>query len=332
MRTTVRRFLPVAVMAAFIGACADAPTSTVRLLPDVPSMHQIPVAAPQVELVGLCKAGPAGTYTFNATATAPILRNEAFVSPAVHNLTAATYTVTVTALSTINVGGVTVQGACYNFGANHSHIALASGGVTGTVTVVETPIPAGIDFDHVVVYQNTAGTVTTNSSTTNSASAQAGGAPGQLATLGANIVFYNVVEPPPPPPPATCGYTKGWYRNKNGSPTVIAVDGRSIAEAQAIFKATPGKPNGVSWGADNNNLNLYQQLLAALQNLDGDPLGGPANVDAAIAAALAGTGGSGLVITVAAGTDVSVLINTLSSFNEGKFAGFPHCGNEVIEQ
>jgi hypothetical protein len=129
-----------------------------------------------------------------------------------------------------------------------------------------------------------------------------------------------------------CTYTKGWYRNKNGSQTIIAgIDGRSIAEQQAIFDATPGKPGGVTFGADNNNLNLYQQLLAALNNLDGNPLGGPPAVDAAIAAALAATGGSGLNITVAAGTDVSGLISVLSAFNEGQYAGFPHCDDQILE-
>ena len=136
----------------------------------------------------------------------------------------------------------------------------------------------------------------------------------------ATATFTNVAD-------ATgCTYTKGWYRN-NGSSTIIAVDGRSIGDEQAIFGATPGKPNGVTWGADNNNLNLYQQLLAALNNLGGDALGGPADVDAAIAAALAATGGSGKAITVAAGTDVSGLIATLSAFNEGSLTGWPHCAD-----
>ena len=125
----------------------------------------------------------------------------------------------------------------------------------------------------------------------------------------------------PPPPPSGCTYTKGWYRN-NGSTTVVAVDGRTQAEAQAIFAATPGKPNGVTWGADNNNLNLYQQLLAALLN---GGASGPAAVQTAIGDAQTATGGSGLVITVAAGTNVSALIATLSQFNEGTFANWPHC-------
>jgi hypothetical protein len=136
---------------------------------------------------------------------------------------------------------------------------------------------------------------------------------------GVHLVYHNN-----PVTQTGCTYTKGWYRN-NGSSTVIAVDGRSIAEAQAIFKATPGKPNGVSWGADNNNLNLYQQLLAALNNLGGNATAGPDAVDKAIEDALAAESGSGLNIVVAAGTDVSGLIGVLSAFNEGTYAGWPHC-------
>ena len=137
----------------------------------------------------------------------------------------------------------------------------------------------------------------------------------------ARITFVNV------PAPATgCTFTKGWYRN-NGSNTIIAVDGRTIGQEQQIFAATPGKPGSVTWGADNNNLNLYQQLLAALNNLGGNATAGPQAVDDAIAAALTATGGSGTMITVAAGTDVSGLINVLSSFNEGQLTGWPHCAD-----
>jgi len=127
-----------------------------------------------------------------------------------------------------------------------------------------------------------------------------------------------------PPPSTGCTYTKGWYRN-NGSNTIIAVDGRTIGQEQQIFDATPGKPGNVTWGDDNNNLNLYQQLLAALNNLGGNATAGPAAVDAAVAAALAATSGSGTTIVVAPGTDVSGLIDVLSAFNEGTFTGWPHC-------
>ena len=136
------------------------------------------------------------------------------------------------------------------------------------------------------------------------------------------VTYVNHVEEEVP----GCTYTKGWYRNKNGSQTIIdGIDGLDIATQQTIFGATPGKPNGVTWGADNNNLNLYQQLLAALNNLGGNATGGPDAVDDAIEDALAATSVSGLAITVAAGTDVSGLISVLSSFNEGEFAGWPHC-------
>ena len=122
-----------------------------------------------------------------------------------------------------------------------------------------------------------------------------------------------------------CTFTKGWYRNK-GSNTIIAVDGRTIEQEQAIFDATPGKPGGVTFGDDNTLLNLYQQLLAALNNLGGNPTAGPAAVDAAVAAALAGTGGTGLNITTTLTHEqMSALIDVLSDFNEGSFTGWRHC-------
>jgi hypothetical protein len=73
-----------------------------------------------------------------------------------------------------------------------------SGGTDATVTITETGIPAGVDFDHVVVYQNSAGTVTSSSTTTNSASGHVGG--NSSGNLGAAFLFYNVLEPTPPPP------------------------------------------------------------------------------------------------------------------------------------
>jgi hypothetical protein len=138
------------------------------------------------------------------------------------------------------------------------------------------------------------------------------------------VITYNNVFTPPPPPPSGCTYTKGWYRN-NGSNTVTAVDGRSKSDAQKIFDATPGKPGGVTWEGTNDVLNLYQQLLAAL--LNGGAGSGITAVTDAITAAENGTGGSGLAITTnLSQAQVSALINTLSSFNEGSFKGFPHCG------
>ena len=140
--------------------------------------------------------------------------------------------------------------------------------------------------------------------------------------MSRSVTFTNTFTPP-----TGCTYTKGWYRN-NGSSTVIAVDGRTIAQAQAIFNATPGKPGNVTFGGNNTLLNLYQQLLAALNNLGGDANedDGPAAVDAAIDAAQNGTGGTGLNITTTLSqTEMSSLIDTLSAFNEGTFTGWPHC-------
>lgn len=139
------------------------------------------------------------------------------------------------------------------------------------------------------------------------------------------VTFTNTFTPPPT---TGCTYTKGWYQNKNGAPTVIAVDGRSISEAQQIFAATPGKPGNVTFGGNNLLLNVYQQLLAALNNLGGDANedNGPAAVDQAIDNAQNGTGGSGLNITTTlTQQQLGALAATLASFNEGDFEGWPHC-------
>lgn len=122
--------------------------------------------------------------------------------------------------------------------------------------------------------------------------------------------------------PGHCTYTKGWYRN-HGSNTVTALDGRSKTDVQAIFDATPGQAGNVTWQGGNDVLNLYQQLLAALLN---GGTSGPTAVQTAISQALAGTGGTGQNITTTlTQTQVSDLTDILSSFNEGSFAGFPHC-------
>jgi hypothetical protein len=155
---------------------------------------------------------------------------------------------------------------------------------------------------------------------------------------GVTLTYTNVFTPPPPPD--ICTYTKGWYQNKNGEPTIIAgIDGRSIADQIKIFNASPGQPGDVQWGVlggslnnkPNSLLNLYQQLLAALNNLGGNATAGPPAVDAAIAAALAATSGTGTTIRVVDGTDIGGLTSVLSSFNEGLLAGFPHCGDEILQ-
>jgi len=120
----------------------------------------------------------------------------------------------------------------------------------------------------------------------------------------------------------SCTYTKGWYRN-NGSGTVTDVDSRTKAQAQTIFGATPGKPNGVTWTGSNDVLNLYQQFLAAILN---GGTTGPQAVQDAIAMVAAHESGTGLaIVTNLTQAQVSSLITTLSNFNEGSLPGFPHC-------
>ena len=118
-----------------------------------------------------------------------------------------------------------------------------------------------------------------------------------------------------------CTYTKGWYRNKGGD-SFNGVDGRTKAQAQAIFDATPGKPGSVTFGGDNSLLNLYQQFLAAILNGGAT---GPADVAAAISAN-AGEFGTGFAITTTlTKAEISSLTELLSNFNEGNRDGFPHC-------
>ena len=130
------------------------------------------------------------------------------------------------------------------------------------------------------------------------------------------------------PPDEGCTYTKGWYQNKNGAPTVVAVDGLTADEARAIFAATPGNPGDVTWVGKNNLLNLYQQLLAAMLNMGAAD--GPDAVEQAILDAQAGTDATGLHITTTlTQTQISTLTGILAGFNEGEVEGWPHCGDEI---
>jgi hypothetical protein len=130
--------------------------------------------------------------------------------------------------------------------------------------------------------------------------------------------------------PEICTYTKGWYRN-NGSDTVEGLDGLTKAQVQAIFNATPGKPGNVTF-TSNNLLNLYQQLAAAI--LNGGATSGIDDVEDAIDDALLGTtvtvNGTIAITTDLSQEEISDLIETLSSFNEGDFEGAPHCDDEVL--
>jgi hypothetical protein len=242
------------------------------------------------------------------------------------NGTDAAFTVTFSGNFTAGqvTGGLTPAGGnSYTFGLTAGQCLIVYNrpvvaGVTldpnVTATVVETAPVGGITFGSVTP-------LTEGGNPSSSNQAARSGTVDFNMFHDARVTFVNV------PAPATgCTFTKGWYRN-NGSNTVIAVDGRTIGQEQQIFAATPGKPGSVTWGADNNNLNLYQQLLAALNNLGGNATAGPQAVDDAIAAALAATSGTGTTIVVAPGTNVSGLIDVLSSFNEGQLTGWPHCAD-----
>jgi hypothetical protein len=137
---------------------------------------------------------------------------------------------------------------------------------------------------------------------------------------GVTLTYTNTFTEPPPPP-SGCTFTKGWYQSKNA--TITGVDGLSVDVETAFFAAQPNKTGSVSFVGPNNLLNLYQQLLAALEN---GGAGGPQAVQDAIAAAQAGTTVTGTVLTTSlSNTDISNLINTLTAFNEGTFPNWPHC-------
>jgi hypothetical protein len=132
------------------------------------------------------------------------------------------------------------------------------------------------------------------------------------------VITYNNVFTPPS---TGCTFTKGWYQSKNA--TLTGVDGLSIEVEAAFFAATPNNTGSVSFVGPNNLLNLYQQLLAALEN---GGASGPQSVQDAIAAAQAGTTVTGTVLTTTlTSTQISDLINTLTAFNEGTLQGWPHC-------
>jgi len=287
---------------AFLAACSDSPMepTPTAVVPTATFAVGAVTATPAPEAVTgkivVCKTGNAGgSFSFSRTTEGP-------------NIVASTW---------VGAGPITIAtGTCLEIAnddspsGSGSHITVTEAPAANTVQTITACRFRGYQLDGVTlnppencVYAN--------------------GGDLFLNHFHGYVITYNNVFTPPPPPPTGCTYTKGWYRN-NGSNTVTAVDGRSKVEAQKIFDATPGKPGGVTWQGSNDVLNLYQQLLAAILN---GGKNGPQAVKDAIAAAEAGTGGSGLAITTTlTQAQVSALINTLSSFNEGTFTGWPHCG------
>jgi len=300
-------------LVAFLAACADpatAPTSS-KFVTEVNrdavlNVGDVTNATPVVTLLKICKIGDAsGTFTITdvgngATSGTPtIIDDNAGLAGNQKTMTPGPDATPNCVVAVEDNGNATIdQGDFFTVTE-----AVAAGVVTQTTCFLAgsglTPCPASF-------FINTA--------------------------HGWTVLVRNTA--PPPPPPTGCTYTKGWYQNKNGAPTIVlTIDGRTPDQQRAIFEASPGQPGSVTWGVDNkpnNLLNLYQQLLAALNNLGGNALGGPNSVDAAIAAALAATGGSLLNITLVGTPDIGALITPLSNFNEGNVAGFPHCDDEII--
>jgi hypothetical protein len=268
--------LPGALLAALISACADAPTSTKIGL--VPNLHVL-IEDPGIEWVSLCKAGPAGTYTFDATADFPVLLN---TTTGAFDQSAATYTIVVSPSSTITIGGSPVSGACFDY-QGHNHIALQGGGRLATVTVVETPIPAGVDFDHVVVYQKSSGTVNVTSSTTNSAVGQAGGPAGAGASMGAAIVFYNVTEPPPGGEGCTPGYWKQQHHFDSWTAPYDPTDSFNTTFGDTWFTPDITLLQALQLGGGGKNA-LARHAVAALLNAASDDVDAAQSISEVLAA------------------------------------------------
>ncbi len=300
------------VVAALVAACAD-PTSPARSLAGDVS-RDVSTVQTQTFPTGLdwgevrvCKTiaadDPATTFNYTYTVT-HVIPAGAPGAPVAFSINA--------------LPGQTVCNDVYD-----------SGPITGSqydrVVIVEGAAPANWSLSNIDVvrylglnYTSPVGYFDTEDEATRTATTYVNSDEGRIVT------FTNDYTPPV----IGCTYTKGWYQNKNGAPTVVAVDGRSKLEAQTILASVPSpkldKNLGVTWGSDNLLHNLYQQLLAALLN---GGAAGPLAVQNAITDAQNGTGGTGLDITTTLTHDeMAALTATLSAFNEGTYAGWPHCG------
>ena len=132
------------------------------------------------------------------------------------------------------------------------------------------------------------------------------------------------------PPLTGCANSALWWRTKGSGSIVSGIDARGADAQRLIFAATPGKTGGVTWDGTRDVLDLYQELLAALNNLSGNSDAGPAAVDAAIAGALAITAGFASNIDLIGNPtrgEIGNLIEVLSAFNRGKYEGWPRCGH-----
>jgi hypothetical protein len=297
-------------LAGFAIACSDPTTPLRSLSGDAPSLAvtSTVTASPPVAFgsIELCKtSNVAGTFTFTTSTTATSGTRVDDGTPDVS--------------ITVGAGGGTVCEIVY------SGNTLPNAGGSNSFTITENANAATLSNIDVVRYLHPDPTYVALSLSDTEDEATRTAVVRINSDMSRRVTFTNTTTVVT----TGCTYTKGWYRNNGSGDITMTLDGRTVAQQQAIFDATPGKPGGVTFGDNNNLLNLYQQLLAALNNLDGNLTAGPAAVDAAVAAAIAGTGGTGLNITTTlTNTQISELIATLSAFNEGTLAGWPHCEDD----
>lgn len=309
----MKKKLPLAIaLAAFAMACSDSSMPTSALAPDGPvlAISSVTTTTPAVAFgsVELCKtSNVAGSFGFNTTTNAA----------SGVRLDEGTPDVTIT----IGDGGGTVCKTVYSGSTLPNETNNV--GNADTFTIVETANSATLTNIDVIRYLAPGPTYDPAIHLNDTEDEASRTAVVKInSDMSRRVTFTNTTDEET----TGCTYTKGWYRNNGSSTITMTLDGRTVAQQQAIFSATPGKPGSVDFGGNNSLLNLYQQLLAALNNLNGDAEAGPDEVDQAIADALAGTDGSGFVITTTlTQEEISDLTDTLSDFNEGTMDGWPHC-------
>jgi hypothetical protein len=282
---------------AFLAACSDSSTAPTAANVVVPkssfAVGSVTASAtPQVGKVFVCKTGNVGgAFSFSRTPVGP--NPDAGAS--------------VAANQTIATGTCLEVANDFSPSGSGSNLVINEAAAANTVQTVASCTFIGKDLQG-------------NLQPPESCTYSNGGTLFFNSFHGYVIVYNNVFTPPPPP--SGCTFTKGWYRN-NGANTITGVDGLTTTVEAAIFAATPGKPGPVTWNFSNDVLNLYQQLLAALENGGAN---GPAAVKAAITQAQSLTSVSGYEITYTGDQQtLSDLITTLSNFNEGLFPNWPHC-------
>jgi hypothetical protein len=286
---------------AFLAACSDSPTAPTKAAFVPKSSFAVgatPAPTPTAEVgkIIICKTGNVGgTFNFTSTPEGTTV-GAALVNPATNVAIG-----TGTCLEVANDNSLSGSG---------SHVTVTELAAANTVQTIASCSFRGKNLD---------GSLNAPESCT-----YTNGGDLFINSFHGFVITYNNVFTPPV---ISCTYTKGWYRNK-GASTITGVDGLSIGVEGAFFAATPKNTGSVSFVGSNDLLNLYQQLLAALEN---GGASGPAAVQTAISQAQAGTTVTGTVLTTSLNqTQISALIVTLSSFNEGSLTGYPHCGDEII--